>query len=530
MVAALQEALCQRLGEPRFTLWFADKTKLDLSDQQLTIGVPNHFVKEWLEKAFADDLQQAARTVLGRDLALRFTIDPELFQQARRRQAASHPNVHDVADIDTDTGAARSWVRGPGREDQGLEDPSHGDLPAPTFPSAVKSWQPGTTGLGLLPSGERLGLSPTCTQATPVSGAQNTSGLRRDARLKTRRWRRLDDFVVGPCNRVAHACALSVVEGPGQEANPLVFHGAVGTGKTHLLEGIALGLRRSRPDWRVAFATAEEFTHRFVQSMRQSKLSLFRKHYRDCDALLLDDLHFLATRPATQEEFLHTLDAMLADGRQVVVSCDCHPRLAEQFMPELTDRLLGGGIWALALPEQETRLDLLRAKAARSVTSPVSEEVLAHLAEHLRGNVRELEGALHSLNHFSRVTRQRIDLALARQVLGDILRHSVRLVQLADVERAVCQVLRLENGKLQSKQRGWSVAHPRMLAMYLARKHTGATYTEIGQRFGSRNHSTAVAAEKKVRQWLQKDESLSLGDRRLPVRDLIEHIERELLR
>src|SRR5439155_13742374 len=132
---------------------------------------------------------------------------------------------------------------------------------------------------------------------------------------RTRRWHRLADFVVGPCNRVAHASALSVVEAPGDGVNPLVIHGPVGTGKTHLLEGVYGGLRRARPTWRVCYVTSEDFTNRFVQAMRLGKLGAFRKFFRECDALLVDDLHFLASKRATQEEFPHTFDALQADGR-----------------------------------------------------------------------------------------------------------------------------------------------------------------------------------------------------------------------
>ncbi len=180
---------------------------------------------------------------------------------------------------------------------------------------------------------------------------------------RTRRWRKLSEFVVGPCNRVAHASALSVVEAPGEGPNPLVLHGPVGTGKTHLLEGIYAGLRRAHPDWRVLYVTTEDFTNRFVQAMRLGKLGAFRKHFRECDALLVDDLHFLAGKKATQEEFLHTFDALLADGRQMVLTCDCHPRLADDFTPELTDRLLGGAVWGLTPPDADVRLAMLRAKA-----------------------------------------------------------------------------------------------------------------------------------------------------------------------
>src|SRR5262249_45092888 len=151
-------------------------------------------------------------------------------------------------------------------------------------------------------------------------------------------------------------------------------------------------------------------------------------------------------------------------------------------------------------PDQGTRRDLLRAKVAADRLEPLTDDVLQFLAEQLRGNVRELEGALHCIRHLSRVSGRPVDLSLVREAVADLLRHAVRVVQLADVDRAVCAVMQLEVGALQSRRRAWMVCHPRMLAMYLARKHTAATHNEIGAHFGKRNHSTAVAAEKKVRQ------------------------------
>jgi chromosomal replication initiator protein len=320
-----------------------------------------------------------------------------------------------------------------------------------------------------------------------------------------------------------------LIEAPGHCPSPLVLHGPVGTGKTHLLEAICSGLRREHADWRILFLPAEDFTNRFIQSVRAGKLSTFRRHFRECDVLLVDDLHFLAGKRATEEEFLNTFNVLHAEGKPVVVTCDCHPRLADEFSHELTDRLLGGAVWGLLPPDPETRLSLLRALAGPS-SPPVPEDVLRHLAEQLRGNVRELQGALHSVRHYSRVTNRLIDHALAREALGDVLRHAVRVVQLADVDRVVCRVLHLESGALQGKQRSWAVSHPRMLAMFLARKHTRAAYSEIGQFFGGRNHSTVVAAEKKVRQWLRERGELILGRQRCNVRDLVELAERELHR
>ncbi len=496
-VAALAQELRRRVGEPRYDLWFASKTRFTFHDDQLVVGVANHFYQDWLQQKFAEEIRQSVRAVAGQPLAVRFAIDPQLFQAARRGQ-----------DVGPTPGASTLAARGSLVEDPRSKDSPSDDLPAMDL-------RPGTTGH------ERPAI-----QGSGAQGAAAPGG----AKPRTRRWRRLEDFVVGACNRVAHASALSLVEAPGMGPSPLVLYGPVSTGKTHLLEGIYVGLRRARPEWRVCYTTAEEFTNRFVQAVRLGKLPSFRRLYRDCDALLLDDLHFLASKPATMEEFLHTFDALHADECPMAVSCDCHPRLTDQLLPELIDRLLGGAVWALLPPEPDTRLAVLRAKAARIAGALVPDDVLAYIADHLRGNVRELLGTLHSLVHLSRVQQRRIDLALAREVLAEVLRHHVRVRELADVDRAVREALRLESGALQSRKRGWAVSHPRMLAMFLARKHTAATYTDIGRYFGGRNHSTAVAAEKKVRRWLQDGSPLVLGDQRLPVRDMLDRVERELLR
>lgn len=479
VTAALQDNLCQRIGLPRYRLWFENKTKFAWESESLVVGVSNHFFQEWLQKTFAEDIGQAVSTVLGQPIPVRFAIDPELFQAARRAQA--------------ELGPAASAARGSQSEDHGPQEHDQHGLP-------TLAPRPGTTGHG--------------RQGRPQ---------------RPRRWLDLADFVVGPCNRVAHASALSLVEEPGQGPIPLVLHGPVGTGKTHLLEGIYSGLKKQRHDWRLCYVTAEEFTNRFVQAMRLGKLSAFRKHFRECDAFLLDDLHFLANKPATQEEFLHTLTCLLSEDRLIALSCDCHPRLVDQYLPELTDRLLGGAVWGLNLPDRDTRFDLLRSKVGRRQTM-IAEDVLAYLADQLRGNVRELEGALHSIQHLSRVTGRSIDLPLAREAVSELLRHSIRTMQLPDVEKAICSVLGLNPSDLHSKKRSWSHSHPRMLAMYLARKLTGATYTEIGQRFGGRNHSTTLAAEKKVKKWIDDDSSLTLGDRQIRVRDIIDRVNRELQR
>ncbi|HZU36789.1 MAG TPA: chromosomal replication initiator protein DnaA [Gemmataceae bacterium] len=468
VVAALEQAIAQRVGERRYTFWFAPHTRFAWDDGLLVVGVPNHFFQDWLTKSFGPDVRAAASAVFGRVVEVQFRIDPELFQAARRAQAESANNT--VA------------------------------APAPPLVEEAKADRPSV-----------------------VAGVENARPKR------TRRWHRLSDFVVGTGNRLAHAAALTVVESPGTTVNPLVLYGPVGTGKTHLLEGIYAGLRKRHPEWRVVFITAEEFTNRFLQGLRAGKLGAFRKYFRDCDTLLVDDVHFVAGKTASEEEFLHTYDALHSDGRQIVVTCDCHPRLAGDLPALLTDRLIGGAVWGMQPPDDETRLQILRAKALHGEPR-LPDDVLRFMADRVRGNVRELEGALQSVRHYGLVTGRAVDLTLAREALADLIRHAVGAVQLAQIDEAVCQVLGLERGALRSKSRTRTTSHPRMLAMYLARKHTPTAHSDIGRYFGGRNHSTVVAAEKKVRQWVADDALLRHGEHSWRVREVLERIERELWR
>jgi chromosomal replication initiator protein len=486
----LHQAVLERVGKPRHDAWFQGKVRFELDGNCLTAGSANLFVQNILQHKFNDVIREAGAEVIGMPIELRHHIDPELFRHLRAEQA---------------------------KDDARAKAESQAEIPDQTETKP----------------------NPKVVQQDLFSHVQ-TGRRALNAEVPKRRWRHLHGFVIGACNRVALAAATSVVEEPGQGPNPLVLHGPVGTGKTHLLEGVYAGLRRSFPEMRVLYVAAEDFTNRFVTALRFGKQSSFRKHFRACDVFLLDDLHFLAKKRATQEEFLHTFDTLLNEGRQIVLTCDCHPRLNDDFGPELMDRLLGGAIWGLLPPDPETRLAILRAKAsgerrsAKDANRPVDcgtsipDDVLAFLAERLRGNVRELEGALHSLRHFARVTGRLIDREMAREALGDLLRHAVRVVRISDVDDAVRAVLRLPSGALQNKERAWAVSHPRMLAVYLCRKHTAASFGEISKYFGGRSHGGAVAAEKKVREWQLKNEALAAGGREWPIQELIERVEREL--
>ena len=445
----LRAAVAERLGESRFGLWFGEGVRLGVADDSdsLEVAVPNAFFRDWIQGHFAGNLVDAAREVTGRSLRLAFRVDGEAPPPLGHVVEAPPPDANDR--------------------------PSGPTIPIPSPP-----------------------VDRPRAQAPALAPAPS---------MPSRPPRRLEDFVTGPGNRLAHAAAMELVQSAGGSFNPLVIQGGVGLGKTHLLEGIGAALRARHPGMKVVHLTAEGFTNGFLDAMRHGNLTAFRARYRGAGALLVDDIHFLAAKKATQDEFLHTFNALIADGAPIILTADQHPRQIAKLTDELATRFLGGMVVKLDAPDPLTRRAILKAKAAaRGVIVP--EGVLAYVADHLRASVRELEGALHSLIAHASMTGKRLDLALARTALRDTIRHTARAVALKDVEKAVCQLFQIEPDALKADNRARAVAYPRMLAMYLARKHTGAAYSEIGRFFGGRNHSTVISAEKKVLGWI-KDEA-----------------------
>ena len=459
--ARLRAAVAQRLGDARYGLWFGEGVRLgfDAGGGALEVGVPNAFFREWIEGHFADNLIEAGESVAGRSLRLTFQIDDE-----------AEPRIGHIVEPTRPGGRPQKTVKMP--------------KPAPAGPGP---FAPPSPTIQPLPPTDRPRMSAATTHVRPS--------------------RRLDDFVTGSCNRLGHAAAGEMVQALGATFNPLLIHSGIGLGKTHLIEGVGHALRARRPGARLIHVTAEAFTNSFLDALRTGNLPSFRARFRGAEALLVDDVHFIAAKRATQDEFLHTFNALIADGVPVVLAADRHPRQIARLTEELATRFLGGMVVKLEAPDKATRRAILQAKAAaRGVDVPGA--VLDYIAEHLRASVRELEGALHSLIAHAVLSGKRLDLNLARAALRDTIRHTAAAVGLKDVERAVCQLFQIEPDALKSDSRARVTSHPRMLAMYLGRKHTGAAYSEIGRFFGGRNHSTVISAEKKVIGWI-KDEQQS---------------------
>ncbi len=341
-----------------------------------------------------------------------------------------------------------------------------------------------------------------------------------------RRFAGLDTFVVGEGNRLAITSAEMVVRQPGQHT-PLIFYGPTSVGKTHLLEGIWTAARRSHFGLTAVYLSAEQFTSHFLEALRGSGLPNFRRKYRSVGLLMIDDVQFLVGKRATQVELLHTVDSFLRDGRQLVFTADRSPVELAELGPELTTRLTGGLVCRIEPPDYATRLGIV-AQMARRIKLSVPIDVQQFVAARLTSHARELSGALCRLKATSQSLGHSISLAMAEEALADLIRHSSRVVRLPDIEKAVCEVFGLEPASLQSDAKAKRVSHPRMLAMWLARKHTRAALSEIGYYFGHRTHSTVISAQKRVDGWMASGQPLDLVEHQWPVDHAIRQVERRL--
>ena len=502
--SALRAAVSERLGATRFGLWFGESVRLGISGRgdALEVRVPDPFFREWIQSHYTTSLLEAAEAVLGRPMQLSIRIHDE-----------AEPPLGDVVE---------PAPAGP-TPDSEPEHRSSVTIPLPVNPKAPLSFPtpaPDLPGPFSLPPTDRP-QPPKRMQAVHVAGLSSLPGL------PSRSARRLDDFITGPGNRLAHAAAREMAQSAGSSFNPLVIHGAIGLGKTHLLEGIGHALRQSHPSLSVAQLTAEAFTNSFLDAMRTGGLSSFRARYRSAGGLIVDDVHFLAAKRATQEEFLHTFNTLIDKGTPIVLAADQHPRLISRLTDELVTRFLGGMVVKIEQPDLATRQAILQARAAaRGVNVP--ETVIAYIAEHLRSSIRELEGSLHTVIAQAVLTGKRLDLNLAKTALRDTIRHTSQTVGMRDVERAVCQLFQISPEALKSDSRARALAYPRMMAMYLTRKHVGAAYNEIGRYFGNRNHSTVISAEKKVQSWLRAEERSAVLPGFETLADLLSDLERTL--
>jgi len=470
---AFWAVLRDRIGAERHAVWFGDVPRAGLIVDRasggvtVTLEVGDGRTHDWLRKMFKADIEAAVRQVVGADCAV------EIIWQA----AAAAP-------------------------------------PAPEADPEVAVPRPAAS--RRRPPSARPAARPT--PSAPVAGPE--------ARPAGRQAPTLETFVVGPANRMAHAAVELAGARPG-EMSPLVLHGPSGTGKTHLLEGLCDRFRALHPRASAVYLSAEQFTTTFLQSLHGTGLPGFRRTCRGADLLAIDDLQFFVGKRATIVELQQTIDVLQRQGRQLVLACDREPETLVDLGPDLLVRLRGGMTARLLPPDEAVRRGIIESIATRRGLA-IPADVVQYVAARMTRHSRELAGAVNRLEATSHMLGLPISLAMAEDALADLVRASARSVRLADIERAVCTAFGIESGALKTAQRGKKVNHPRMLAMFLARKHTPAPLTEIGSYFGRRSHSTVLSAQKAVDEWVASNARITLADSTWDVADAIRRVEETL--
>ncbi|MHC5082898.1 MAG: chromosomal replication initiator protein DnaA [Planctomycetota bacterium] len=311
-------------------------------------------------------------------------------------------------------------------------------------------------------------------------------------------------FVVGPCNRLAHASCIAISQNPGMIYNPLFLYGNVGLGKTHLLHAVCHDARKQIPDMSIQFLSCEEFVNGFISAIEQGKVQEFQNQYRTVDMIIIDDVQFLSEREQSQEEFFHTFNALYNNRKQIVLTADSAPQDLAALEERLISRFKWGLVARLDAPSYETRIAIVKKKAhLRGLELP--DGVAELIAEHIKSNIRELEGALTIIYATAQTTGQPITMELARQALGVQEVAKTRQITMSDIVRSVCDHFDVRITDIQSKKRSQSIALPRQVCMYLARSLTRHSLEEIGGHLGGRDHSTVVHACTKIELLYKED-------------------------
>lgn len=469
ILSAIRLALIDRVGEERFSLWFGASTKLQVVEGEFIIEASTRMTLDFLRKTFHEAILAALSDAALSDLRLVYRENPNLVAETTKSAAVS-----------TERAASSSRSATSSTIDEG-------------------------------PNSGRL--------AAKRAAKQNL--------IQRRKFASLRDFVVGPCNSMARTAAAMVMNQPGQ-VSPLFICGPAGSGKTHLLEGIYSEAQRGEAFGRVVYLSAEQFTTFFLEALSSSGVASFRRKYRDVGLLLIDDIQFFAGKRATKTELLHTIDSISRRGGQVILSANKRPTELTTLGTELIARCSGGLICQVESLDFETRRQVIQ-QAAKRREVELTPGLVDWLTTHLPGDGRMVSGAINRLWVAGGATGKTLDVAQAEPLLTDLVQRRGSMVRIDDIEQAVCKTFGVESKLLRSESKSRRISHPRMLAMWLARKHTGAALSDICLHFHRRSHSTVISAEKKVNQWLASSEIIQIGDHSLTAAEAIQRVEAEML-
>ncbi|MCA1650622.1 MAG: chromosomal replication initiator protein DnaA [Acidobacteria bacterium] len=318
-----------------------------------------------------------------------------------------------------------------------------------------------------------------------------------------------DTFIVGSSNQFAHAACRAVAEAPSRSYNPLFIYGGVGLGKTHLMHAIGHYVLNHQTNLKLTYISSERFMNEMINALRYDRVLDFRERYRSVDVLLVDDIQFLAGKEGTQTEFFHTFNALYDSQKQIVISSDCPPHEIPALEERLRSRFEWGLIADIQAPDLETKVAILK-KKAETEGIPLPDTVAIYIAGKIKSNIRELEGSLIRLIAYASLTGREISLALAQDVLRNVLQHDERAVTIEIIQKFVSDYYQLKLGELKSRNNSKSIAMPRQIAMYLCKSLTNASLPEIGRSFGGKHHSTVIHSIRKIEDLRKRDGNFNI--------------------
>ena len=451
---------------------------LGLIDGTALLAAPSEFAKDAIERILRRPISDALGRHLGVTVNLAVVVDASA--------ASGGTEVPDPPGQEPAT--PRQAVDTPPASPNGA--PPRGAL-GDTGPFRMQEPEPSTNG----------GSAPRPAEVWPpsYSGPPATDTATRSSQTRLNEKYIFDTFVIGASNRFSHAAAVAVAEAPARAYNPLFVWGDSGLGKTHLLHAVGHYTQRLFPGMRVRYVSTEEFTNDFINSLRDDRKVAFQRRYRDVDVLLVDDIQFLEGKEGTQEEFFHTFNTLHNANKQIVVSSDRPPKRLETLEDRMRTRFEWGLITDIQPPELETRIAILRKKAAQDRLA-VPGDVLEFIAERIERNIRELEGALIRVTAFASLNRQPVDTQLAEIVLRDLIPDSAASeITAATIMAVVAEFFGVTMDELCGPGKTKALAQSRQIAMYLCRELTDLSLPRIGQTFGGRDHTTVMHADKKIR-------------------------------
>ena len=471
------EVLRDEFPAQQFNTWLRP-LQSGQEDEDLILFAPNRFVMDWVNQKYLARIEEVLRSVGGpQPLRVKLRVGSVAEQQARAAASVAPP-------------------------------------PSPPPEGNTRSQHDNTDSELTGP-----GLSESETQSVVVSSASATVDDRRNGRRKVQVEGGIkhqsfvnpnfnfDTFVEGKSNQLARAASVQVAENPGGSYNPLFLYGGVGLGKTHLMHAIGNDIVRRNPNAKFVYLRSERFVADMVKALQLNAINEFKRYYRSVDALMIDDIQFFARKERSQEEFFHTFNALLEGGQQIIVTCDRFPKEIDNMEERLKSRFGWGLTGMVEPPELETRVAILMKKAEQAKVH-LSSDAAFFIAQKIRSNVRELEGALKLVIANAHFTGQDITPPFIRESLKDLLALHEKQVSIDNIQRTVAEYYKIKVADLLSKRRTRTVTRPRQMAMSLAKELTNHSLPEIGDAFGGRDHTTVIHACKKIIELKETDNAI----------------------